>query len=102
MKITIVVGGRWHAFDLARELHTVPITVKAHQLLRDFLKRRTHLAALINEHGSFEGIVTLEDVIESLLGEQIVDEHDQVVNLQDHARKSARSGNEGDPPDRDG
>jgi CBS domain containing-hemolysin-like protein len=82
--------------ELARELHTVPMTVKAHQLLRHFLSKRTHLVALIDEYGSFQGIVTLEDVIESLLGEEIVDEHDQIVDLQAHARNNARKSREAD------
>ena len=83
--------------EFARKLETVPIDTKAHKLLRMFLQKRRHLFALISEHGGFEGIVTLEDVLESLLGEEIVDEHDQIVDMQEHARRTNPHAEEGDP-----
>lgn len=74
--------------DLKRPLDVVPETMPAHELLRLFLKRRRHLVGIVDEYGSFEGIVTLEDVLESMLGEEIVDEYDEIVDLQEHARRS--------------
>jgi len=48
----------------------VPETMGALVLLRAFLKRRQHLAILLDEYGGIEGIVTLSDIIEELLGEE--------------------------------
>ena len=74
--------------SMCHPLQSVPGTMPAHELLRLFLNRRRHMVAVIDEYGSFQGIVTLEDVMESLLGSEIVDEHDEVVDMQAHARAS--------------
>jgi putative hemolysin len=55
--------------------HFVPETRKTGQLLRELQKRRSHLALVINEHGSLTGLVTLEDLLEEIVGE-IHDEYD--------------------------
>ena len=46
------------------------------------LKKKEQIAIIINEYGSFQGIVTMEDVIEMVLGDEIVDERDEVVDMQ--------------------
>ena len=46
------------------------------------LKKKEQLVIIINEYGSFQGIVTMEDVIEMVLGDEIVDERDAVVDMQ--------------------
>lgn len=74
--------------EFAKPLESVPAVMPAHELLRLFLRRRRHLVAVVDEYGSCEGIVTLEDVLESLLGEEIVDEHDEIADMQAHARRS--------------
>jgi putative hemolysin len=56
-------------------VHFVPETKKVGKLLKELQKRRTHMAVVIDEHGSVTGIVTLEDIIEELVGE-IHDEYD--------------------------
>ena len=57
------------------------------QVLRTFLARRRHMLAVIDEFGGFAGIVTLEDVLEELIGREIVDEFDQVTDLRAFARR---------------
>ncbi|MCR9248553.1 MAG: hemolysin family protein [bacterium] len=74
--------------ELIKPLENVPETMAAHELLHLFLERRRHLVGVVDEYGSFEGIVSLEDVLEALLGQEIVDEHDEIVDLQEHARRS--------------
>ena len=56
-------------------------------LLNRFLKKRSHIAILEDEYGSVSGLVTLEDLLETVLGAEIVDETDKVVDLQKLARK---------------
>ncbi len=73
--------------SLKRPLGFIPEVVPGHLLLSEFLKRRTHLLAVIDEYGGMLGVVTLEDVMESLLGEEIVDETDHVADLQQVARR---------------
>lgn len=57
------------------------------QTLNEMLKQRVHLMLAVNEYGSAEGIITLEDVMETMLGFEIVDETDQVVDMQKEAKK---------------
>lgn len=60
---------------LAREPLIVPGSVPVTHLLRDFQNRRIHMAIVVDEYGGTDGLVTLEDVLEELVGE-IVDEMD--------------------------
>ncbi len=54
----------------------VPELKKAGELFRDMRRRRFHMAVVLDEHGSTSGIVTLEDLVETILGD-IADEHDE-------------------------
>jgi putative hemolysin len=61
--------------SLARQPLVVPGSLSLTRLLRDFQNRRIHLALVVDEYGGIDGLVTLEDVIEELVGE-IEDETD--------------------------
>ena len=67
----------WEA--LAKESLIVPPTVPLRQLLRTFQDSRRHMAIIIDEYGTVEGIATLEDVIEEIVGE-IFDESDLPIH----------------------
>lgn len=69
----------------------VPPGANALRLLANFLSRKEHLVIVVDEYGGVMGMVTLEDVIESLVGSEIVDETDQDVDLQETARLRARA-----------
>ena len=56
-------------------VHLVPETKKVGELLKELQKRRSHMAIVVDEHGSVSGLVTLEDLIEQIVGE-IQDEYD--------------------------
>ena len=61
--------------DMLREPNVVPETKKADSLLEEFKKDRSHLAIVVDEYGAISGLVTIEDILEELVGE-IEDEHD--------------------------
>ncbi|MDT8323132.1 MAG: hemolysin family protein [Bacteroidota bacterium] len=71
--------------EFAGEVSYVPDTAKLNVLLSDFLKNREHLSIVVDEHGGMAGVITLEDILEQLVGE-IVDEHDRDVDLRVRAR----------------
>jgi len=62
--------------QLMREAHFVPEQKKIDDLLREFQKDRRHMALVVDEYGGISGLVTLEDVIEEIVGE-IQDEYDK-------------------------
>lgn len=77
---------RWS--DLSRLPTFVPETKRCDELLRELQADAVHLAVVIDEYGDFVGLVTIEDVLEEIVGE-IVDEHDQeqeLVELLDDGR----------------
>ena len=61
--------------EMLREANVVPETKKADSLLEEFKKDRSHLAVVIDEYGTISGLVTIEDILEEVVGE-IEDEHD--------------------------
>ena len=61
--------------EMLRDANVVPETKKADSLLEEFKKDRSHLAVVIDEYGAISGLVTIEDILEELVGE-IEDEHD--------------------------
>ncbi len=72
---------------LAKRLRFVPPSANALDLLNAFLRRREHLVMVVDEYGGIMGLLTMEDVLESLVGSEIVDEKDQVADLRDLARR---------------
>lgn len=63
------------AGELLRTPHFVPETVKADALLKEMRRTKSHMAMVVDEYGGLSGVVTLEDVLEEIVGE-IEDEHD--------------------------
>ena len=64
---------------LAREPWFIPDTTNLKDQLNGFLKRRRHFAMVVDEYGALQGLVTLEDILEEIVGE-ISDEHDRTVD----------------------
>lgn len=71
--------------DIIRPILFIPETIKVNQLLKEFKHQHMHIAVVINEYGSIIGLVTLEDVLEEIVGE-IRDEYESVpqkiINLK--------------------
>lgn len=76
--------------DLSHKLRFVPEAMRGHTLLSEFLKTRAHMVGVVDEYGSVVGIVTLEDIMESLIGKEIMDETDTVTDLQAAAREKGQ------------
>lgn len=71
----------------ARKLIYVPETARLERLLQLFLERKSHLAMVVDEYGGIMGLVTLENILEELVG-QIQDEFDQETPLQVHVAEN--------------
>lgn len=72
---------------LKRPIIAVPDSVSLTRLLEQFLQTRQHIAVVVDEHGSVDGLVTLEDLLETLMGMEIMDETDDVEDMRLLARK---------------
>jgi len=70
-----------------RPISVVPEMLSIHNIFSKFVKERTHIMLVINEYGSMQGIITLEDAIETALGVEIVDEKDKTIDMQREARR---------------
>ncbi len=75
---------------MVRPVTFIPKTTNCLKVLLSFLKSRQHMAVVCDEFGGVSGIVTLEDIIETLLGAEIIDETDLVPDLREQARKQAK------------
>ncbi len=75
--------------ELVKSLVTVPELASVADTLEQMLREGHQMALVVDEYGGMEGIVTLEDLLETLLGEEIIDETDEVVDMQELARKRA-------------
>lgn len=73
--------------DFSRSVKTVQAATPLPALLEMLLEGRFHLAMVSDQYGSIVGLVTLEDLVETLLGLEIVDESDTEVDMQAFARK---------------
>jgi CBS domain containing-hemolysin-like protein len=73
--------------NFQRELSIIPDSNTLSRAFKDVLRARTHIVQVVDEYGSLAGILTLEDIIETLLGLEIVDEGDQAVDMQEEARR---------------
>ncbi|MCB1671302.1 MAG: hemolysin family protein [Gammaproteobacteria bacterium] len=74
--------------ELRRDIIIVPISMVIPDLLYMFIEKKGHLALVVDEFGGMEGIVSMEDIIETLLGLEIVDESDSAENMQALARRN--------------
>lgn len=87
--LAAVADGRGDApaSSVARAVLSVPSSLALPALFEQLLDRREHLAVVVGEYGGLDGVVTVEDVIETLLGLEIVDEADHEMDLQAAARQ---------------
>ena len=68
--------------DIKRSVSSFPEDTTIDKIWDGMLKSKEQIAIIINEYGSFQGLLTMEDIIETVLGDEIVDERDEVVDMQ--------------------
>ncbi len=73
--------------EISRPVLSFPEEEPVGNIWERFLEKKEHISVIIDEYGTFRGIVTLEDVIETMLGQEIVDERDEVVDMQEYAKE---------------
>lgn len=73
--------------ELRREIKGVPATATLSHLFDLLLNQRQHIALVVDEYGGTDGLVTMEDLIETLLGMEIIDEADHADDMQRIARR---------------
>jgi CBS domain containing-hemolysin-like protein len=72
--------------DIIRPILTFGEEDTVADIWEKLLEKKEHISAVLDEYGSLRGIVTMEDVIETMLGQEIVDEKDEVVDMQEYAK----------------
>lgn len=86
----VEIQGSIRLKEIKRPAIIVPETMFIHKVFKEMLLKKEHIALVVDEYGGFEGIITMEDIIESLLGLEIVDETDPHPNMQELARQRWR------------
>lgn len=72
--------------DIMRPIHFVQESQTLDKLLSEFLEAHQHLFAVLDEYGGLAGVISLEDVLEEMLGREIIDESDMVPDMREAAR----------------
>ena len=80
-------GGKAKLIDLKRPLRAMNEKTRLNHVLEELLDNRAHLLLVVDDYGGMEGIVTLEDVVETLIGFEIVDEADCIDDMRRLARQ---------------
>jgi CBS domain containing-hemolysin-like protein len=71
---------------LMQPVHFVPEAAPLNKILMEFFEQRIHLFVVVDEYGSVTGVISLADIIEEIVGREIIDESDKASNLREYAR----------------
>ena len=80
--------------EITRPIMTFKEDDTVSDIWEKMLEKKEHISVILDEYGSLRGIVTLEDVIETMLGHEIVDEKDEVVDMQEYAKEQWKKAQE--------
>ena len=72
--------------ELMQPVHFVPEGAPLNKIMMDFFEKSAHLFVVVDEYGSVTGVISLEDIIEEIVGREIIDESDTAVDLREYAR----------------
>lgn len=81
--------------DIKRKIITVSADMPIPEVFQEFIHKKEHIALVVDKYGGTDGIVTMEDILENLLGMEIVDEFDNKENMQAYAREQWQKRSEG-------
>ncbi len=73
--------------DFRRDILTIPYNMTLFNVWDKLLEKKEHISIIVDEYGGLDGIVTMEDIIETLLGLEITDENDVVIDMQKYAKQ---------------
>ncbi len=82
-----------HSNLLGNYKRTLPVfisSVSIQHVFHEFAQQRVHIMLIVDEYGSVQGIITMEDIIETILGLEIIDETDKTTDMQKEASKLMR------------
>ena len=82
-----------HVEKLMQEVQFIPETVTVAQALQQFLKTHQQLAVVVDEFGSTSGVISMEDVMEHILGREIFEKDDVAVDMREFARSKSQRQN---------
>lgn len=77
--------------EFARDIFFIPENISLDDALNQFLSKRQHISLVVDEFGGIEGLLTMEDLIETILGEEIIDEADKYIDLREVAKKKRQN-----------
>lgn len=77
--------------DIMQPVHFVPESAPLTKVLIDFYERHQHLFVVVDEYGAFTGVISLEDIIEEIVGREIMDETDKTMDMRELARKQRKA-----------
>ena len=90
VKSLIVLGKGKRVYDIyfRNKILEVSEYEKLDLLLNKFIKKKTHIAFVVNKHKTFLGIITIEDIMEEIISREIVDETDNFVDMRKESQKN--------------
>ena len=74
-------------FEILASKYCLVLLREALDIFLDFFEKRQYLFVVVDEYGSVTGVISMEDILEEILGREIVDESDTARNMQDLARR---------------
>ena len=77
--------------EFMQPAHFVPETGRLTAVMLEFFEHRQHLFVVVDEYGSVTGVVSLEDIIEEIVGREIIDESDRATNMREFAKRKRLS-----------
>jgi CBS domain containing-hemolysin-like protein len=76
--------------DIMQPVYFIPETAPLNKVFIDFLERHQHLFVVVDEYGSATGVISMEDIIEEIVGREIVDESDRASDMREFARQARK------------
>ena len=77
--------------EFKRKVLTIPSSITLYNLWDKMLKQKEHISIVVDEYGGLSGIVTMEDIIETLIGLEITDENDTIIDMRKFAKKKGQN-----------